>query len=483
MPIKEEPRYESFCSWVVQDETGRGITILDSRVDPRCVHMRPKPGLEFYAGVPLTTGDRKRIGALSIRGTPRAQFSVMDMNILHEMSFWAAGEIETIAQKRELEFCETMLKAHIRISKMTERSQNIERPIPTGAMEKALGIICDSLRASSVLLLRFVSEGNGVKSVLQAYSTSANTTSTLSIGGEIFQELAMMTLKKETLNAPLYLDSLATGPVTKDVDNYLNKNIVRCASELLWTGNRPTGVLATFFEGHYRYLSEQELSFVTSGASVFSAFLETVDLADAFTQTHVQCRSLVTALKKHSIPFGSTQGLAPVILILEPVFPFVEGFVSQAEDSDRVPSGAYRSGASYNSKPLAEQVGSKGPKGQAHAQVLSQLNYMESVIGTTEIKEKDPTPNNSNNASGIKPERQNAHFSLTPLESVEILSDFSQMVDVLSDRFGLKRAKRCGRLTYITAKLDEISKHASAFTVIFFQSSLLLKRRCSKTCG
>jgi GAF domain-containing protein len=54
--IKEEPRYESFCSWVVQDTTGRGVTILDATNDPRCTHMRIKRSLEFYAGVPLIIG-------------------------------------------------------------------------------------------------------------------------------------------------------------------------------------------------------------------------------------------------------------------------------------------------------------------------------------------------------------------------------------------------------------------------------------------
>ncbi|KAL5038881.1 hypothetical protein RTP6_006127 [Batrachochytrium dendrobatidis] len=453
MQIKEEPRYESFCSWVVQDDTGRGITILDSRVDPRCVHMRAKPGLEFYAGVPLTTGNRKRIGALSIRGSPRAQFSVMDMNILHEMAFWATGEIETISQKRELEFRETMLKAHIRIAKMVEKSRNIERPIASGSVEKALGIIREALRASSVLLLRFVLDGNVTKSVLQAYSTSPNATSSLTIEGEIFQELAMMTLKKEPLNAPLHLDSLATGPITKDVDNYLNKNIVRCASELLWSANRPTGVLAAFFEGNYRYLSAQELSFVTSGAAVFSAFLETVDLVEAFSQAHAHSKGLASALKKHSAPFGQTHGLAPIIMILEPMFPPAKGFVSLFDDTDSLPATTYGSGLLAQCLPLTEPVASKGPKGQAQAQALAHLNDMESVMGSGANKEKDPS-SSVPSLSTLKLAGENrALAQLTPTESVEIMSDFSQMVDVLSDRFSLKRAKRCGNMYILLANI------------------------------
>ncbi|KAI8928886.1 hypothetical protein BC831DRAFT_58608 [Entophlyctis helioformis] len=201
LPIKEEARYESFCSWVVQDETGRGVTILDARTDPRCVHMRVKQGLEFYAGVPIAAADRRRIGALSIRGGPRTQFSVMDMNILHEMAFWATGELETISQKRELECRETMLMAQIKLAKMLETSRHSDKSLSAGVVEKALAVIRTALNAASVIFLRFTSEGSGIKSVLHGYSTAPNTTASLAIGDEIFYELAMMTLKKEPLNA------------------------------------------------------------------------------------------------------------------------------------------------------------------------------------------------------------------------------------------------------------------------------------------
>ena len=222
--------------------------------------MRLRPGFEFYAGVPILSADRKRIGALSIRGTSRTQFSVMDMNILHEMAFWASGELETISQKRELGFRDAMLNANIKISKMIESSYVLEKTVTLGTIEKGLAIVREALRASSVLLLRFSSEGSGVKSILHAYSISATSTSNLNIGQEVFNELSVMTLKKDTSNMPLYLDSLSTGAVTKEVDQYLSKNIVRCASDLLWSNNRPTGLLATFFEGQHRYLSQQVFS-------------------------------------------------------------------------------------------------------------------------------------------------------------------------------------------------------------------------------
>jgi hypothetical protein len=167
-PPKEEARYESFCSWVVQDETGRGVTILDSKTDPRCTHMRPKQGLEFYAGVPVMTSDKKKIGALSIRGPARAQISVVDMNILFEMSVWASGELDTISQHRSLELKHNMLESRSMIDSLIDVVKDTEKEVSSGSMQKviacfiqALEIVRDSLGATFVLLLKITPEQTG----------------------------------------------------------------------------------------------------------------------------------------------------------------------------------------------------------------------------------------------------------------------------------------------------------------------------------
>lgn len=133
--IKEEPRYESFCSWVVQDETSRGVTILDTKTDPRCTHIRTKPGLEFYAGVPLILGGKYKIGALSVQG-PASTISVIDMNILHEMSIWASGELDTIIQQKMLEDRERLLQARDSLSALSRSSRKIEKEGDQSSVEK-----------------------------------------------------------------------------------------------------------------------------------------------------------------------------------------------------------------------------------------------------------------------------------------------------------------------------------------------------------
>ena len=108
---------------------------MDSRNDPRCTHMRQKPNFEFYAGVPLVTSDGIRIGALSIRVPPKAQFSTMDMNLLHEMSSWAIGEIEMVSQRRDLELRELMQRARAKIGRIIDVEHEAEKALGPSVFE------------------------------------------------------------------------------------------------------------------------------------------------------------------------------------------------------------------------------------------------------------------------------------------------------------------------------------------------------------
>jgi GAF domain-containing protein len=151
--IQEEARYESFCSWVVQDESSRGVTILDSKTDPRCTHIRSKPGLEFYAGVPVLLGGKYKVGALSIQGPASAQISVIDMNILHEMSVWASGELDSILQQKLLDDRETLLEARDNLGLLSLSFKANEKENDPRVLEKVFWqwiIICRLLEQSGM---------------------------------------------------------------------------------------------------------------------------------------------------------------------------------------------------------------------------------------------------------------------------------------------------------------------------------------------
>jgi hypothetical protein len=75
----------------------------------------------------------------------------------------------------------------------------------------------------------------------------------------MFQELANLTLKRDDFNTPFLLTSMKSGLVTRDVDVYLNKKINKCASEIIWVNNIPFAIIAAFFEGQHRIISDNVL--------------------------------------------------------------------------------------------------------------------------------------------------------------------------------------------------------------------------------
>ncbi|KAJ3323353.1 hypothetical protein HDV06_001873 [Boothiomyces sp. JEL0866] len=435
-PIKEEARYESFCSWVVQDESGRGITILDAKSDPRCTHMRIKPGLEFYAGVPIVIG----IGALSIQGPPSSHISVIDMNILHEMAEWASCELDTIAQQNLLQSKEMKLDALNRLTEIKNMNIKSEREMEVRYIEKCLGIIKNALKASSVLLLKLTPDSKGFDCILQAYCNSGTVNATnLPIGEQMFHELAVMTLKKEPINQPLVLE-LKVGAVTKDVDHYLTKKINRVASEVVWTQGGPTGILAVFFEGPFRTVNQEDLKFIEKAMPIFSNIVESLEIRDSLIQASAVHKIMAAALKKFSLPFGSHQGLAPVLLVIEPVFTVIKGFDlvgnslnQKSEKEQQISNEMYNSSTS-----------NIAPKGQAHAQLLAKQLEVETLMGASSKPNIEP-PHITNRKPVI---------DILPLECFDILNDFSQILDVLAEKFTLKRPKRISSQAQIGIHCD-----------------------------
>ncbi|KAJ3261156.1 hypothetical protein HK103_006465 [Boothiomyces macroporosus] len=443
-PIKEEARYESFCSWVVQDESGRGITILDAKSDPRCTHMRIKPGLEFYAGVPIVINGKYRIGALSIQGPPSTHISVIDMNILHEMAEWASCELDTIAQQNLLQSKEQKLDA---LNKLTEiKSMNIksEREMEVRYIEKCLATIKNALKASSVLLLKLTPDSKGFDCILQAYCNSGTVNSTnLPVGEQMFHELAVLTLKKDPINQPLVLE-LKVGAVTKDVDHYLTKKINRVASDVVWTQGGPTGILAIFFEGQFRTVNQEDLKFIEKAMPIFSNILESLEVRDSLMQASAVHKLMGAALKKYSLPFGSHQGLAPVLLVIEPVFTVIKGFelvgntLNQKKEKDQQLGEQFTSSSS-----------NIAPKGQAHAQLLAKQLEVDSIMGASPKSSIEP-PQMSN---------RNPAADILPIDCFDVLNDFSQILDVLAEKYTLKKPKRISN-KYCMRKPNDVATFA-----------------------
>ena len=240
----------------------------------------------------------------------------------------------------------------------------------------------------------------------------------MNIGHEMFNELTILTLKKEP-GAPLVLDYLNVGPVTKDVDTFLNKKILRCATEILWSNRRPSAIIATFYEGAYHLVSAtvqyflfKEIAFIKVAAANLSILLERTELNESFVLANKFLKPLSVALKKSPVSFGQSSGLAPVMIVIEPCFPNVKGYhTEQLASSFQINSDS-----------------NLGPKGQAEAYALAQKN---DVGFLADLPAKlNPKP----------------FLAVNAYESAHLMTNMSQMLDLLADKHGLRRPERFGSL-------------------------------------
>lgn len=242
----------------------------------------------------------------------------------------------------------------------------------------------------------------------------------------MFRELASLTFKRENMNVPLLLESLKTGAVTKDVDFYLHKKINKCVSEIVWNSSGPSAILAAFFEGNFRVISQQELVFFKKVAGSMCTILNHIDLRDSFAQTANLFKNVGAALKKHSVAFGISQGIAPVVAVIQPKFPNVKGFEYHNHEGLPQIENANTTLPSSNT----------GPKGQAQARALAQRNEVHAVMGKVH-----PTNEEIRTIPSLNAETA---LETLPVDCFELQNDFGQVLETLAEKFNLKPPKKCG---------------------------------------
>ena len=158
---------------------------------------------------------------------------------------------------------------------------------------------------------------------------------------------------------------------------------------------------------------------MTAASQALSNAWGRMDTLDAFNQAQALSKPVATALRKNSVPIGSIQGIQPCIIVIEPVFS-VSGKDTKTQDQLR-----------------NDKVPIEGAKGEAQAKLIMNQKIIENVIGQERVKDL---------VSGPASAESEKAAALTPTEIVNIVADFTQMLDVLSDRFNLKRAKKFGNL-------------------------------------
>lgn len=100
-----------------------------------------------------------------------------------------------------------------------------------------------------------------------------------------------------------------------------------------------------------------------------------------------------------------------------------------------------------------------GARGEAHAKMLAGRNAIDDITGLELGKDSMLTR--------FETENYEEPAALSPSETVGIVSDFNQMLDVLADRYGVKRARKFGNLVRILSSIKE------SYSQIFMHGSFV----------
>ena len=130
-------------------------------------------------------------------------------------------------------------------------------------------------------------------------------------------------------------------------------------------------------------------------------------------------KQIATAIKKSSVRISdNVNGLTPCVLIIEPVF------IEKKANSPELQRREYKKGEA---------------KGEANAKRILDMNTIDTVIGPDRARDL---------IKSFPGERVTTDHTtpLSPNEIVLVVADFQQMLDVLADRFAIKRAKKFGNM-------------------------------------
>ncbi|KAJ3061541.1 hypothetical protein HDU98_002563, partial [Podochytrium sp. JEL0797] len=289
-----EARCDSFCQYTIREGSGGilddkmnhgGFVVLDASREPK---FRERPlvvgGLCFYAGAPLVTRAGVKIGALSIRGPPRAHFSSQEAKILRQMTEWAVGELELYTAKRDLDFRESLRLARMRLSEIQETvcSNGGKWTCGRAVLKSCVDVVKGALKLKNVLILKIKKNAEG--EIRSTVFTLAEKCDLLKPGDEKFTQLCLSTLDNLG-SGPFVLDRCHSIAAQLQICRYIGEHVRHSASELIWSHGRPVGVLVLFFEGTYRSVSTLEEQFLVSSAVCISKIWQHMETQDALCKS------------------------------------------------------------------------------------------------------------------------------------------------------------------------------------------------------
>ncbi|KAJ3132539.1 hypothetical protein HK100_005235, partial [Physocladia obscura] len=317
--LLHEPRCDSFCQYTIREDekfnggaTSGGFVVLDASKEPKFkTRQLVKSGFCFYAGAPLVTKAGVKVGALSIRGPARSNFTSQEAKILRQMTEWAIGELELYIAKRELDFRESTRLAISRIRELCQDSLEIVEQTSGGGrnvLKQCIEITKMALKLKNAIILKLkrLPEGK-VKSIVFAVADSK---CDVKSGEEKFTELCEQTLENRT-SSPFILDKSTASHL--QICRYIGERVCQSASELIWSHGRPVAVIALFFEGAYKTVGSIEEQFVIDATVLISKAwqcLETQDSLRKILNPDIPAQQIVLKLKKLFTNFKTAKSSA-----------------------------------------------------------------------------------------------------------------------------------------------------------------------------
>ncbi|KAJ3296283.1 hypothetical protein HDU79_007179 [Rhizoclosmatium sp. JEL0117] len=490
-----------------------GFVVLDASREARFRgRALVAKGLCFYAGAPLVLRSGVKIGALSIRGPARTHFTSQEAKILRQMTEWAIGEFELYVAKRDLDFRESLRLAQDRLAEIQEAvlrgasstSGGDKWTCGRGVVKSCIEVVKVAAKLKNVMILKMKKNTEGIiRSTVFALADKCE----IKAGDEKFTELCQATLDKPG-PGPYLLDRSHSVASQLQVCRYIGEHVRQSASELIWSHGRPVGVIVFFFEGTYRTVSTLDEQFLVSSAITLSRiwqYLETQDSLSKSMNPSTYATLLVNRLKQSAAIAKRLQNNSTVTATTKSHFSLSRTTTPPIKSYFSSQSTLYQS---QNSLAVTTQSSPETPTGSTPLLVLlceailppvkgnlvseatskASLNatnalFPNSATGLTSsnalhrafgssrsLKSKSVESlgstthkrNQSTTAGGVEEGKgiwggTTASTSLTPRGTIDLLSDFAQMVEVVAGQVGVRWVKKCGCLFVAIVGLDDES--------------------------
>jgi PAS domain S-box-containing protein len=149
--VPETSRDVAFCAHAILDD--QGLVVRDASIDPRFADnplVKEGPHIQFYAGIPLVTGDNHKIGTLCVMDRQARELSELQLRVLSVLARQVSRLLEQRSTEMELQKARGMLEEAMEASQRNHaiiaelniiQEQFINKPSDSEAFDMILALL------------------------------------------------------------------------------------------------------------------------------------------------------------------------------------------------------------------------------------------------------------------------------------------------------------------------------------------------------